>query len=105
MTHFAQVIKVGDADRAHPFARFVPERWRRAHHWFAASNGYFWLPCALCGHEFGGHEWRDINGLPSSVPDPTEPLGSGMGVGICPACTRAGRGVEVVPRGCTPDDL
>ena len=34
----------------------LPYRWRRAHHWYATSRGYFWIPCPICGHEFGGHE-------------------------------------------------
>lgn len=29
-------------------------RW--LHHWFAKENGYFWLPCPVCGKMFGGHE-------------------------------------------------
>ncbi len=23
---------------------------------YALVNGYFWLPCPICGEEFGGHE-------------------------------------------------
>lgn len=23
----------------------------------ADRGGYFWLPCPMCGEEFGGHEW------------------------------------------------
>lgn len=23
----------------------------------AAQGGYFWLPCLMCGEDFGGHEW------------------------------------------------
>jgi hypothetical protein len=63
--------------------------WRQAHRLYAFLLGYFWVPCPLCGRYFGGHEWRDINGLPSSIPagDP------GISKGICPKCTRAGRGV------------
>lgn len=55
----------------------------------AAVGGYFWLPCPCCGEEFGGHEWRDVNGLPSSVPDVDEPQRSW---GICPVCTADGYG-------------
>jgi hypothetical protein len=62
-------------------------------HWlYAWLGGYFWLPCPLCGRYSGGHEWRDINGLPSSIPGDRP----GTSHGICPACTRAGRGYEVV---------
>ncbi len=29
----------------------------RAYHWLrAAIGGYFWLPCPVCGENFGGHE-------------------------------------------------
>lgn len=79
--------------RAHWFTRLAPESWRRAHRRYAVTFGYFWLPCALCGHEFGGHEWRDINGYSSVVH-----IGSAIhGRGICPACTRAGRGDNATP--------
>lgn len=58
----------------------------------ARAGGYFWLPCPLCGQEFGGHEWRDINGKRSSIPSPDGP--QGMSTGICPDCTIAGRGYD-----------
>lgn len=29
---------------------------RFVHRAYAALAGYFWLPCPLCGHGFGGHE-------------------------------------------------
>lgn len=35
-----------------------PRRFRRLNRWWANAFGYFWLPCPLCGFEFGGHEWR-----------------------------------------------
>lgn len=56
----------------------------------AKTLGYFWLPCPLCGEEFGGHEWRNILGHHSSIPDPAR--GPSYGVGICLDCTAAGRG-------------
>lgn len=32
-----------------------PPRWT---HWLRATVcGYFWMPCPLCGHGFGGHEY------------------------------------------------
>lgn len=68
----------------------VPYRLRAVHRWWAHRAGFFWQPCPLCDRPFAGHEWRDIGGKPSSVPDPTSPP---MHVGICPPCTRAGRGV------------
>jgi hypothetical protein len=64
-------------------------RW--VHHARAELMGYFWAPCPLCGRHFGGHEWRDRDGKPASIPDATEP---GLAHGICPACTRAGRGIR-----------
>ena len=67
----------------------VLPRW--THRAYAYLAGYFWLPCPLCGAYFGGHEWRSVNGRPDSIP-----VGSGKNRGICPTCTRAGRGVAVV---------
>lgn len=100
MADFEITIKVpvGGVGRTYPawleWPRvLVPYRFRRVHRWWARWAGFFWLLCPLCGVESGGHEWRDIDGKPSHVPDPT---GSGHGsyVGICPVCTRAGRGVD-----------
>lgn len=56
---------------------------------YAAVMGYFWLPCPLCKQEFGGHEWRDIDGKPSFIFIPGSHHSS---EGICPDCTRAGKG-------------
>jgi hypothetical protein len=70
--------------------RWIPERWRRAHRWYAAAHGYFWAPCVLCGRYSGGHEWRHIDGKPAEVH--LDPLHPTDGTGICPWCTRAGRG-------------
>jgi hypothetical protein len=60
---------------------------RVANRAFAAVTGYFWLPCPLCKQHFGGHQWRDINGL-SSMTETSD----GVKTGICPDCTRAGKG-------------
>lgn len=75
-------------------ARMIPESWRWAHRAYARALGYFWLPCPACGRPFGGHEWRAVDGLPSSVRLTIERDGETMQqkFGICPACTRAGRG-------------
>jgi hypothetical protein len=77
----------------------VPYRLRSVHRWWAGKAGFFWKPCPLCGQHFAGHEWRSIRGKAASVPDPTEQptseYGPRMSVGICPQCTRAGRGHEV----------
>lgn len=62
---------------------------------YAQINGYFWLPCPVCGEEFGGHEWRDRGGHASAIPD--EPYASG-GTGICPNCTISGTGCYVHAR-------
>lgn len=61
---------------------------RGLHRRYAVALGYFWIPCPLCGQEFGGHEWRPRRGHVSDIPDGTP----GGGRGICPDCTRAGRG-------------
>jgi hypothetical protein len=72
------------------FALLVPDRWRAVHRWYADRHRYFWLPCALCGRGVGGHERAYLTDLPATVPDPTNPP---LLRGICPRCTRAGRGV------------
>lgn len=82
-------------DLATWFADTMPESNRAAHRTFAQTCGFFWQPCPLCGSEFGGHEWRDIDGKPATIPDPDRPgpdNGGYRGTAICPACTRAGRG-------------
>jgi hypothetical protein len=78
----------------HWYAAIIPYRLRWAHRWYASAFGYFWLPCPLCGREFGGHEWRPVAGKVASVPDPLG--GPSSSTCICPTCTRAGRGVDVV---------
>lgn len=56
--------------------------WQRRHRtrrMLAASlRGYFWMPCPMCGEEFGGYEWVGRISLPAE--------GQGMTQGICPAC-------------------
>jgi len=47
----------------------------------ANNVGYFWLPCPVCGNDFGGHEWGDSDY--SSIPEDDE--GHSF-VGICPNC-------------------
>lgn len=58
----------------------------------ARALNCFWLPCPLCGEMFGGHEWRDYDGKSSIIKDPVQ---RNSGVGICPACTKAGKGDDV----------
>lgn len=91
--------ELGDLFTAH-----TPRLPRRLHELFAKLNGYFWLPCPLCGELFGGHEWRDIDGKPAEIPDPDH---AGRGIGICPACTRAGRGLwpAACDGACTASEL
>jgi hypothetical protein len=55
---------------------------------YAQAHGYFWSPCPICGTEFGGHEWGDIDGKSSTIWED----GSATGTGICPQCTRDGKG-------------
>lgn len=65
-------------------------RERRAAKRYARAHGYFWLPCPLCGEEFGGHEW-----MHSSTPELSAIIQTdtpGVGRGICPACTLARKG-------------
>lgn len=63
-------------------------RLRRLNKAYAFVAGYCWIACPLCGQEFGGHEWRDIDGKSSVIyMDAT-----GAGRGICPDCTREGKG-------------
>lgn len=68
-------------------------RW--VHRLYAAALGFFWLPCPVCGRMFGGHEWRDRDGLPSCIPTGVQ----GVGRGICPSCTRNGYGSRPPFRG------
>ena len=52
-------------------------RLKRLYHFLYASfRGYFWLPCKLCGHHFGGHEKN--TGIVMTGP--------GGGYTVCPAC-------------------
>jgi hypothetical protein len=59
---------------------------------YAQRNGYFWLPCSLCGQEYGGHEWIHTPGVLSSIRDAHDPT---LGHAICPDCTHAGRGEQI----------
>lgn len=57
------------------------------HRFYAWVFRYFWLPCPLCGEYTGGHQWKDRDGKSSVLAD---------GRGICPRCTKAGRGSRVL---------
>ena len=64
---------------------------RAANKVIANTLGYYWLPCPVCGQEFGGHEHRSIpNGIVASIPAPDGP--QGLSLCICPDCAHAGRG-------------
>lgn len=73
--------------------QWIPYRWRWVHHVWANLFGYFWLPCRLCSKPFGGHEWRDRDGLSGSI------VTDDGTFGICPQCTVAGRGSNYSPPG------
>jgi hypothetical protein len=63
-------------------------RERRYQKRYAKRHGYYWLPCHLCGEEFGGHE----HGGMVPTPDPYR------STTICPRCTaeRQGRAEEIL---------
>ena len=82
------------ADRDPQIRAYLESKPRAWHAWYARHFGYFWAPCPLCGEYFGGQEWRSVDGKTSVIPDPDYPPGSGRGTGICPACTKAGRGYD-----------
>jgi hypothetical protein len=78
----------------------------------AKTGGWFWLPCTLCGIEYGGHEWGSYRTsdpvYPPHIPDEKNPPvkarsgGGHMGyTGICPFCTEARRGWDWI----IPDDF
>ena len=65
-------------------ARLVPYERRNFHRRFANTMGYFWIPCPLCGREFGGHEGG------GSVPNPLHDVDGKRRPGwliICSQCT------------------
>lgn len=70
--------------------RLIPYRFRGLHHQLASDWGFFWLPCPLCGHEFGGHEWRETDYLSGVIAD--RAAGPDAVRMICPKCTLNGRG-------------
>ena len=84
-----------DRDHAYPLEPLIDLRRPvvracRLWAWLRATSGWFWAPCCLCGLYSGGHEWRTDGPQVADVPT-GEP---GSGQGICPWCTRAGRGWE-----------
>jgi hypothetical protein len=75
----ARGMKVPVCRTPHSVGALIPLPLRQVHKVWAEINGYYWLPCVLCGREHGGHEITD------TIPDPTE--GEGRGIVICPYCT------------------
>lgn len=55
----------------------------------ARQGGWFWLPCPLCGMQFGGHEWLSGDSAVRLATDP-----EGQQTGICPPCTLLGRAAD-----------
>lgn len=49
---------------------------------YAAVLGYFWLPCPICGRNFGGHEWKEAG---HTLWGPFTGTGR-KGTGTCRAC-------------------
>lgn len=60
-------------------ASLWPYEPREPHERHARDRGYFWLPCPLCGREFGGHEITDSIHVDGDRP--------GLFTGICPVCS------------------
>lgn len=67
---------------------------RMVHELFAKVNGYFWLPCPICGEYFGGHEWTD--------PRATIWQADGSGSGVCAGCIPEAVKRSVVRFSCAP---
>jgi len=70
---------------------------------YALALGYFWLPCPMCGKEFGGHEWTDgYAGIPKISEGGT--WLSGTGTGVCPECSPYVNAIHrLVQLGVLPD--
>lgn len=75
----ARGMNVPTLHSGHSAGALIPLPLREVHKVWAKANGFFWLPCDLCGREYGGHEIGD------TIPDPTR--GPGAGMCICPFCT------------------
>ena len=60
-------------------ASLWPYEPREAHERHARANGYYWLPCKLCGRSYGGHEITESVHFPDNAP--------GISTSICPLCT------------------
>lgn len=88
----------------------IPRAWRHVNEWYAHTNHYFWIPCAVCGTAFGGHEvlrrqreHDGSDGLPASIRyRPLDPAGlAWTSTTVCPDCILAGYG-QPTPRPFRP---
>lgn len=71
------------------WVRLLPQSWTRLHRAYAQRHNLLWLPCVLCDRYHGGHQ------MAGTIPDPTADAPWQRSIGICPACTRAGRSWRV----------
>jgi hypothetical protein len=69
-------------------SRIKRDRHRKIEEKYARANGFFWLPCPLCGEPFGGHEvdWEAVHTFIDSQDSP------GYGALICPRCVEERQG-------------
>lgn len=75
------------------WARLVPVSIRAFHRRYAARHGLHWGPCVLCMRLYGGHQ--SAGGVPDPTQQPEDPeRGPWFYVGICPVCTRRGKGQQ-----------
>lgn len=88
---YAAVYRRRGMEPPHAASRFDPASlWpylpREPHEQYAKRQGYFWLPCPLCGKDFGGHEIGDTVYLGNDDPN--------INSCICPVCTAERNGGE-----------
>lgn len=57
-------------------------KFRKINKWYANMLGYFWIPCPICGNNFGGHEWKLKNTLEYK---------DSSGKGVCSDCGEEAR--------------
>ena len=67
--------------KATHYGRLVHFLVRKHHERYAKRNGYFWLPCPLCGEMMGGHEWKTTQvGITTDR--------AGIRQGVCEKCAK-----------------
>jgi hypothetical protein len=79
--------------RGEKWARLVPMGLVAFHRRYATAHGLHWGPCVLCTAPYGGHQHG--GGVPDPTMPPPGPYGPWYYMGICPRCTRAGRGADL----------